>query len=233
MAFTRAQYRTRTQRRMDASSATRWDTTVGSAGEIDQVLGLVFDREWKNILNANRFYRVLKTTPTSNSSGEYTLTDLNGSGTNDNAVRFYRILAVKIDGVMYREGNPQHYFGIAEEGGNTLPHRVWYRQGDLMVALPTQASKQADGVCVNHLPCRIDNLSGEGVNVTFPDGYEDIICLEAAALLLSKGGAETDTSAEFKQLAASMRRDMLDDVCRISTHPIVMQYDDNAIDWAG
>ena len=226
---TRAQIRTRTLRRADAVGSPRWDTTAGSSGEVDQILGLAFDKEWRRILNANRYYRYAKRTPTSNSSGRYVLSDLD-SGSGDTVQRLYRIIKVVIDDILYKHSRFDLWPQAEDKGWSP---RVWWREGDDVFALPKQASKAATGIYVNHIPARIDNLSADTVNITFPDGYEDIGCLEAAALILSKGGAETQASSELKALAEEMRADMLQDIARLSTEPLRFEPEDSAMDWAG
>lgn len=232
MAFTRAQYRTRVLRRLDSEAAGRWDTTAGSDGEVDQVLGLVFDREWRRILNANRFYRMQKIQPTADADGRYALSALS-TGSGDSQKRLYRILGVIINGSRYSQESIEKY--MLATTYNT-GYCVWYQDGQYVQALPIEANKvltSPDGFVVNYIPTRIDNLSADNVSVDFPDGYEEIICLEAASLLMGKGGAELDTTAGFRALAESLRADMLSDIARLSTDPIRMQYPDNAADWAG
>lgn len=232
MALTRAQMRTRVLRNADAVSAIRWDTTAGSLGEVDQKIGVVFDREWKRILNHNRFYKFAQRTPTANTNGRYLISDLT-TGSGDTQQRLYRVLLVVIDGRPYKSTNFLMY-PIAEASNVAL--YVYWREGDFIMALPKQVSKVLsgfDGIWVNYIPTRFDNLSGDGVNVDFPDGHEDVLCWESAAFLLSKGGQETAEARECKALAEELRRDMLDDISRFTTDPIYMEYDDLAVDWAG
>ena len=81
----------------------------------------------------------------------------------------------------------------------TMQHLPWWRASAAGRKLPglflspgQVAAKQlskAAVVWVNHLPARLDLLVGDGSTVTFPDGYEDVLCLEWGALALLKGGA--------------------------------------------
>lgn len=226
MSFTLSQFRARIMAHMDATNADgtfsgRWDTTLG--GEVDQKLAVAFDREWKRILNANRHYRLAERTPTSDANGKYLISDLSTA-----TQRFYRLVTFLVDNLPYREA----VFEDVPIGAflNT-PNYEWYREGDYIVALPITASKQAS-VWVNHLPKSILSLA-DADTVTFPEGYEDVPALEAAAALLFKGGAETQAGVELQGKAEEMRRDMLQDLARFSVKPTSTMYTDSAVDWAG
>lgn len=236
MAFTRAQYRLRTLRRMDAGTlggnSGRWDTTAGAAGEVDQTLGFVFDREWRRILNANAYYKSQTVQPTADSEGKFALADLT-TGTGDTLKRLYRINAAVLNNAVYQEVDPRDYI-IAPVFN--VGWKIWYRRGDYIYVIPVEPNKvlsNTDGFAVSYIPQRIDNLSSDSASVDFPDGYEEIICLEAAAFLLAKGGAETKTTAEFRVMAESLRQDMLSDVARLSNRPISMKFPDFSFDWGG
>lgn len=226
VTYTLLQMRTQTMQFMDAVNSDgtfsgRWDTTT--YGEVDRKFAVAYDREWKRILSANRHYRMLKKTPTSDANGKYLIEDLHTANE-----RFYKVISVIIDNIPYKETSFEDVpLGVLY---NT-PSYQWYREGNYIVALPVQASKQAE-VWVNTLPPSIFMLS-DANTVEFPAGYEDIVCLEAAASLLFKGGAETQAAIELKGLAEEMRRDMLQDIARFSVKPTETMYSDSAIDWAG
>ena len=93
MAFTRAQLRTRILRRMDAEDNSLWDTTAGATGEVDQVMGFVFDKEWRRILNANPDYRTNRVQLTADTDGKYAISGLT-TGSGDTVKRFYRMRTV-------------------------------------------------------------------------------------------------------------------------------------------
>lgn len=233
MAYTRAQLRTRLLRRLDAASSSRWDTTAGNTGEVDQVLSFVADREWRRILNANPFYRTAHLQPTTDSAGRIAISDLT-SGSGDTIKRFYRVLAVLIDGVAYQEVDAKDFIhGSVHNFGD----RTFFRNGDYVQLLPVRASTALSGadetIVVNHIPCSIQDLSADSVNVVFPDGYEEILVLEAAAFLFAKGGTELDSTGPFRALAESLRQEMLADIQRFTINPMRMKYSDNSSDWAG
>lgn len=229
MAFTRVQLRTRALNRADANSSQRWDATAGSGGEVDQLGGIVFDREWRRILNANPYYKFNTITFNSDAStGRYSLASLT-TGSGDTIKRFYRVIGVQIDDVMYEEV-PFKEWTLAET--LAMSPRVWWYEGDNVMALPKQLGR-AGKFYVNYIPARIDNLTADSVTVDFPDGYEDVLVLEWAKHLLMKGGAEIQEALALGALAEELRSDMLQDIARRSTNPLRMRYADSAWDWAG
>lgn len=228
MALTRLQYRQRIVREMDAVQSGRWDQTAG--GEVDQKLGVVFDQNWRRILNANSEYTNYKSTPTSDAEGRYAIADLSDLSDPDNAKRMYRVIAVAVDDVVYSEDKFK-----ANILSTTLSptYRIWWKVGQYIQCLPAEANKTATGIWVNYIPTRPENLSADDKAVDFPDGYEQILVWEAAALLLSKGGAETNAAKEMLGMASNLRQDLLQDISRFSTSPIQMSYSDDASIWGG
>lgn len=231
MSLTRSSLRTRILQLADAVSSSRWDsTTTGAAGEVDQHMGIVHAREWRRILNANSYYRAAKRTPTVDSSGRIAISDLT-SGSGDSAERFYRVLLMSINDLPYREITGKDGFMATVQQVTSSPlYGVWFRQGDYLI-VPDAANATNTDIWVNHLPTRADNLATDASTVVFPDDYEDILAYETAAILLSKGAAEVDAAAALKALAEDMRRDMLQDIARTSTRPLVMQFPDTAQEW--
>lgn len=227
MSITKSQLRTRVLQCADAVSDSRWDSTAN--GEVDQHIGVVMDREWKRILNANPYYRIGRRTPTSDSSGYYTLTDLD-SGTTDSTQRHYRVLSVGIDSIIYEESRLDMW--LMPDTTNPQPQYVWFFEGTKLMALPIQTSKTAT-IIVNWIPPRQEQLSGENVTVDFPDGYENVIAWEAAGMLLNKGASEAARAQVLAFQAEALRQDMLQDIERRSTAPVRMRYNDAASDYAG
>lgn len=231
MAVTRAQLRTRIVEKADATNSNRWDTTGG--GEVDQMAALVADREWRRILNANQFYQMARRQPTSDSDGYYLASDL-ASGSGDTLQRLYRVLKVMIDQIVYEEGQFDMYVGGMINTLTPGPYYLWYwEDATKIAALPVQASHQATGIWVNWIPQKIDQLSADSIAIGFPDGYEDIVAWETAAMMLMKGGTEAPAAAALKILAEEMRQDMLQDLARLSTKSKRMQYNDTFQDWGG
>lgn len=202
---------------------------MGSGGEVDQRTGIVFDREWRRILNANKYYRWGERTATTDSQGRVALTDLTSSaGTND-VERVYRVFGVMANNRVYEEVT---FDDVPMGTRNNYASFVWYRVGDYIQLLPVDASIEAT-IWVNHLPCRPDLLAADTDIVNFPDGYEDVVAYDTASLLLSKGGAETGAASELAALAEMLRQDMLQDFARFSTKPSRFKSDDSPGDWAG
>lgn len=240
MSMTRTQLRTRTMRRADATTvdagtsySPRWNTTAGATGEVDQIMGFVQQREWKRILNANRFYRINKVQPAVGSDGRIAITALS-TGTGDTKKNFYRIMLFVRNNYIYSEV-PLERWATGEASGDAS--RVWWREGTDIMFLPKETSVTlngtGDGIWVNWTPTRVEDLSADSITVEFPDGYEEILALEGAALLLSKGSVETAEARELRALAEEFRQDMLQDIARTSTNPLRMQYEDSSFAWGG
>lgn len=235
MTVTRASLRTRSLQLADAVSSARWDVTAGAAGEVDQHMGIVHSREWRRILNAQPDYRIAQRTPTSDSQGRFLISALSDLSVADQQQRFYRVRSLAINNRPYREINATDGYLAAASLTSTSSVPIfgfWFRQGDYII-VPDAPNQTATGIWVNHLPTRADNLSIDTAVVEFIDDYEDILAYEVAAILLSKGAAETDASAQLKALAEGMRTDMLQDLTRMSTKPLVMRFPDTAAEWAG
>jgi hypothetical protein len=233
VSYTRAQLRTQIQRLGDFSGSARWDATAG--GEIDQMAGYVFGREWGRLLNANRHYRTNKVQPISDANGRIPVSAFS-TGTGDSAKNFYRILTFVRNNYQYKMGTVEEW--ALGEGTGVAP-RVYVYEGQTVLFLPKETNfdfstdPKGSFIWVNWRPARVDQLSGDGVSVDFPDGYEQLLALETAAMLLTKGGAEVDTTAQFRVLAEQMRADMLQDVARSTAKAQRFQFEDTAAMWAG
>lgn len=229
MSLTRTQARTRAQKRADAYASTRWDSTAG--GEIDNLMTYVVDREWRRILTHNPEYRMRKYSITSDATtGRWAISDLS-YGTGDTLERLFRIQLFMVNERAYEQVPAKNFQGLESYQPQTFPYIYW-REGDYLATLPVDKSTVAT-VWVNHIPQKVDTLTTDSIAIIFPDGYEEIYILETAALMLSKGGAETQAAGELRVLANQMRSDMLDEIARWSGKPLRMGYDDNAVDWGG
>lgn len=229
LPYTKATLRTAVLQQADAVGSDRWDITPG--GEVDGIISMVFDSEWKKILNANRYVKyasvLVNTDPV---TGRIPKTSLS-TGTGDSQQRFYRILAVigPTDNIVY---SPAEFLEIPLGETFAANVRVFYLEGDNIFILPKQLNVQFD-FRVNWLPTRPADLSAENVTVTFPTDYQDVIKYEAAAWMLTKGGAETAASAEMRQFADVLRTEMLQDLARISTDQDQIRYPDSRFEWGG
>lgn len=223
---TRAQARTDVLLIADAYGSARWDATPG--GEVDRRLGMVHAKEWKLILNANRYYNFQMLTPTTDLNGVIPFTSLT-TGTGDTTQNFYRVVKVMVGNCVYQFVSGPEYLALPQ---TALPAFIWYQSGSTMV-IPNALTTQTTGVWVNWYPMRFDLLAGDASVVVLPQDYDDIFAYAGAARLLSKGGAETGASAELTAMADAMRLDLLADIARVSTDPQTMRYTDSPWDWGG
>lgn len=207
----------------DAESEGRW-----APERVLTALNVVMQREWRNILNSNRYYRTAVRTVTPNSAGEVALTALN-SGSGDTLQTLYRILAVYDGDLVYKEIEPLDAVLLTGGGGESWAYRCWYRSGENIKVIP--APQSTINVLVNYLPPLPSTLTGGTVELTYPLGYEQVPALETAAILLSKGGTETEAASYLKGLAEEIRRDMLSDIARTSTNPLQVRYGDSRSEW--
>lgn len=229
MSYTRTQAVARIQDMMDARSSGRWSTTAGQTGEVQRALSVAVDREWRQILKSQPYYKMAERSVTSDATtGRYAISDLT-SGSGNSVQRLYRILSIVIDNIPY-DLTTQSEFIMGEY--LNLNSRVWWLEGDNIMTLPKQLSHAAT-VWVNYIPCRVDQLALDADAITFPDSYEDIPFLEAAASLLSKGGAETQAAAELREEAKDLRDEMQSDLSRVSIRPMFMRATDFAHEWGG
>lgn len=230
MAATKAQLRTRVQRKADAVGSSRWDTTVGGSGETDQVIGVAYDREWIRVLDAAPDLRVTKYTATTDSSGQ-----VSGSDFSSSSARFHRVLGLwGPSGHLYAQGHFRDYLGASE---TSVYDRVWYRSGSAIQVLPVESGASVK-LWVCHLPTAFPSLATEATEITLPsdaqgETFTEIVALEAAALLLFKGGAEMSAGYQLQQVANALRREMLNDLTRPYGGPVVMQHADEPWEWSG
>lgn len=222
---TRAELRTDALNIADANGSGHWDDSAG--GEVDRRGGIVHAREWKRILNAAPWTRTAQRTPTADASGRVLLSTLSDTSAPDAKERLFRILVVAFDNRAYEEVDAKSYVLAAVNG---QARRCWYRDGSYLVA-PDAASLTATGIWVNHTPTPLHKLSADAVTVELPDDYDDVLAYEWAAMLLTKGAAETQAAAELKALAEEMRAELLADLARVSTKPLAFGYGDHPGDW--
>lgn len=225
--MTRDEYITEIRHHADAESDGRWPVT-----RVMRMFDTVMRREWRNLINANRYLRTALRTPTV-TNGRFAVADLT-QGVGDAQEIFYRVIGVYVGTRPYQEVQPVDLLTIQTDGATAAVwgHETWHRNGDYIYVVPQNVDGTLN-VLVNHLPPLPSALSGGTVEVAFPEGYEQVPALETAAMLLAKGGTETEATRDLKSLAEEMRRDMLSDLTRISTNPVQMRYPDRAEEWGG
>lgn len=210
----------------DATGSTRWSTT-----ELNYALGQCHMREWKRILNANRYVRFATRTVTQDTSGQLALSSLDSVATQDVQQRFYRVIDMAQGTRTYQQVEFADVPTATLIGGYNV-QRAWFLIGDVIQCLPVESGAVMT-VWVNHTPTPIDQLSGDTIAAEFPRDYEPIVCLEAAARLLQKGAMESGAAKDLLQQSEAMRQDMLSDLARVSTNPLRMRYPDTRTEWGG
>ncbi len=225
---TKSELRLMTLEEADAVGSDRWDADANK--EVDIRIAKAMDREWSNILNAQRSYKHATFTPTSDATtGRYAIADIEDTSTANAHKRFYRILSWIIDERSYDPAEADEY-PLAETHGAHL--YVYWREGSNIMAMPKTLSKIAT-VQVNYKPTKYTNLTLAATDIDFPDGHELLVAKMAAAMLVDKGGAETQAAGNLRQEAAWYRAEMLQDIARISTKPKQLSFPDSNRDWAG
>lgn len=228
MPLTKAQVRLRVQRKADAVGSGRWDTSAGTGSETDQVIAVAYDREWIRVLDAAPDLRVTKHTATTDTNGQVAASDFSSS-----SARFHRVFALYgPNGAVYRKGHFRDYVASDEQPSWD---RVWYRVGQNLQVLPRESGATVK-VWVVSLPTTFTGLA-DGAAISVPtdaqeETFTEIVALEAAALLLFKGGAEMSAGQALQQQAEGLRRQMLNDLARVAEGPTQMRYGDDALDWA-
>jgi hypothetical protein len=205
----------------DASGQPRWGTTLKR-----QLLGTVHWREWRSLLNANRVLRFAERTVTLDSDGRFNKTDLN-TGSGDTLETYYRIQTLRRGNIFYQ---PSEYKEFPISPGDVTFPNVWYERGSQIQVIPNDSSLSEAIVGVNHLPARADLLASDSSTVVFPEGYDLLLAYETAAMMFTKGGAETAAAADMRQMARVLREEMHQDQ-RISVLPMRMGAMDDPNDW--
>lgn len=202
------------------------DSDRWSDEKITLLADVAFRREWHEILKRNPDLRTATRTVTPSVAGVFALSALN-SGAGDALERLHRIRWMKVADVPYepldlheRPNDPavSAYYG-------------WYRDGNNVQLSPASAAQAT--VKVTHTPPRPSELSTGNIDLTFIDTYEQILSLEIAALMLSKGGTESSEAKELKMVAADLREAMYDEIGRDSARPVGFAYDDSPESWGG
>lgn len=223
MAFTRDELITEIRSLADATSSNRWSPT-----SVQRLLDVVFQQEWGDLLSAQPALRVAERSATVDAEGRVVLADLSAAGET-----FYRVIGLRVGDRLYVEGTVrENLLTRTLNYPAESAYRIWWLQGDHLYLWPFSSGDTAV-VTVNHIPTLPSALAGGNVDVTFPSPYEMILAYETAALMLSKGGAETDASSDLKALADGMRNRLISDVSRRSVNPTLWAYGDQRSEWAG
>ena len=216
-----------TRQFMDAAGSTRWTDAL-----IQSVLNESYDNEWSNLLNATPYYTFNSVSVTTDANGVVDTADLN-TGSGDNEKNYYRILSMNDGSQLYGETQFRHVPLATTTSAVYLRPRLYYRAGlDAIQVLPVQ-SGLALTVVVNYKPTSLTDLATGASTINFPSASYLLLCYEAAATLLLKGGAEPEAASMLRGLASDARRMLLDDIRRQTVTPTLLDYPDNAHEWAG
>lgn len=242
MTLTRAQLRTMALNWADASTSTRWDTTAG--GEVDQLAGYVQLQIWKRVLNAYPAFLTATRTVTTSAPNPASIWPYGGtfdtstlsSGTGDTQQNLYRIIVVSFNNLQYTEERPKNYLVPYVAGSTSL---LWFAMGSTIVVPGTASSTGT--VWVSWTPTPVHQLATDSSTVVLPstsrdaavpgDDCNQAIAALTAALMLNKGGAESDAADRLQAQGAAMLEELLQDLSRLSTGALMMQYDDSPYNW--
>ena len=231
MTMTQGQLLAATRDQMNATGSTQWsDATLLSW------LGLASWREWANLLNANNVYYSQNITVTQDANGQFAISALT-TGSGDTQKNFYRILTIAqptgaAQPQLFYRGTSYREYPNPQPNQQTYLSGLYYRIGTQIQVMPV-ANGQQMAVQVNYRPPRVDQLSTSSINVDFPDGYEMLLVLDAGVMALQKGGSEAGAASVLKSTAEEIRNQMMMDLGRQDTHPIIAQSMDKPDDWAG
>lgn len=224
---TRAELVEKTREYMDAVNSERWSDAI-----ILDVLNIVYDSEWSNILNAAAHYTFASRSVTTDSGGKFAFSDLSDVTSPDAEQNWYRILSMsngnEVFGQTAFEDVP---LGTSSQYPSEFG-KLYYLVGTNVQVLPV-ASGTALTVSVNYKPTALRDLSADTVVIDFPSNSYMILAWQAAAQLLLKGGTESDAASVLLQLADSERASMLDDLRRRTINPTVLRYPDSKNEWGG
>lgn len=224
MTWTRAQHVAFARKQADAENSPRW-----ADADVVTLLGLVHRREWRALLDVNPDLRVAERSVTADTSARIAKTAL-ASGSGDSAEVLYKVRQVRNGTTIYTQAAPIDMLAATSgQGGGT---GAWWESGSYLQLLPGDAGT-ALTVVVSHAPPAADVLSADTVAVEWPEGHELVLVYETAALLLAKGGTETQQAADLRALASEQRDRMYADLARVSTRPTAWRYGDTSGDWGG
>lgn len=226
MSYTKAQARTKALQFADAVGSSRWDATAN--GEVDQAIAVSTDQEWRTILDANPYYQVEQIDLVTASGGRWNKSSLD-TGAGDTAHRHYKVIGIVSNNLPIKiVERASDYINAVTSGSQP---NLAYDFGAYFQLLPS-----TNGVTgtfyFNYLPASQTSLAGEGSTFIFPDGFEDVPLLMAAAYLLtSKAGAQAADAAPLVGLAQNRRNDMLLALSRPTLAPKSMRYSDSSGEW--
>lgn len=221
---TRAEMALLVQAQADAESATRW-----SPQEVLIALDVTFRREWDNILASAPYERINVVSAYLDGEGKIPVASLT-SGAGDTRRMFNSIIQLS-DGVNVYKETRVDMVPPSMADGNLSTDRLFYLTGDTLQVYPATTNTLMR-VIVNWKPVSPLELASDSSVVDFPAEGVAMLYMGAAALLLSKGGTETNQAASLLNLASQLREDMLSSMRRRTNMPKFMRYPDSSSNWA-
>lgn len=226
MAITRQTLLTRARQWADAVSASSdWPDPL-----VLDTANFVFVDEWKKLLGAAPFYQTMRGTATTDTTGRFALTTLN-SGSGDSAKTAHRVLQLRGDHGDYQFVDASRV-DLLQDLTGFQRDRIWTRVGTEIQVVGNGASATFN-VLANWLPTTPMNLATDASTVSWPEGYETLLYMETAALMLAKAGRETNEAVDLQRQAEAVRQKMLGELARESGSPRILAADDSPDDWGG
>jgi hypothetical protein len=229
MPWSRDTYVTAIREEARAVNSPRW-----SADAVLRLFGTVHAREWKRLLDVNPDYRTATVSVTADASARVPKDDLT-TGAGDAQQRLYKVRGLTSGVRPYQQVQGADYLlatAATTTGAGALGTGLWWEAGGYLQLLPGDALQALTAV-VNWTPTRADQLTGGAVAVDWPEDHEMILVYESAALMLARGGDETEPAADLQALAAQLREGMYAEIARVSTRPASFRYPDSAAEWGG
>lgn len=226
MTWTRLDFTTAIREEARATSSPRW-----SDDRALKLLGHVHSREFKRLLDVNPDYRTATLSVTADTSARIAKSSLS-TGAGDSKQRLYKVRGISSSALPYQQVDAADWQLSSSAATQASGTGVWWEAGSYLQLLPGDAS-QALSVVVNHTPTPADELSADTVAPDWPEDHELLLVYETAALMLARGGDETDAAADFQALAGALREALYAELGRPSTRPTAWRYGDSAGDWGG
>ena len=219
-------YVSRIRDQADAVGHPRWDDT----NFVIPKLAMVHTLSWRNILNANKFYRTATRSASTDSNGRISYDSLE-TGANETLERTYKVLGITEAGIPLRRARQRDVpVDPLTDQGSTRSRYEWYPSGRIIQLDPANAGI-ALKIRINHLPARADALGNTNKELIFVNDFEDALVYLAAGFLFMKGGAQTRETREMFAIAQPLLADLMADVRRESGEPLEIEYADDASDW--
>ncbi len=224
-------------RRVFVDRVRQMGDTVGATTDwpADFVLNLgatVLLDEWIRVLDVAPYRRTaVRTVTVTDNAFPWTALHNTEAPDTDDRTFAHRILEVRCG---ERTLRPVDAMDVATLGDLSLhgPASAYAVDGD-MVRIVGATNGQAVTVKVNHTPQLLDALSSDDSIVPWIEGYEPILWAETAALMLLKGGRETQAAVDLRRFAEDLRQRLLAKESRATAGPRTMRARDDASEWGG